>query len=380
MIMQKTTTHYLFRPILFLAVAMAGIISLIGSGGGGGDDVSGGGGTYTLLPAYAFRISGVDEPLDSWPIGVSVTLYEDGSTHFLRIDPQSLEGSFSCDPVTEICELASIDTTTHVSVYDESSPETLFGDFVINILTQLVFDTTTDAPISGSVQLAQEGGLGFVTIDVTLCSGTPGVEIVDDGVLLGCYTWQQFDVLMDTSAVAAEQASAMAYGVLEFLLEMANVTALNSFDLMEYDLENLGNVILSCDSFSSAGVSPPSQIPTWDQGELIFHFIDENADLTMGPGDSFGYIFNFCWENDPTDDIDDLFSGIIELIAFTENVNSSDLLVRIGYEGATSGKTGGVFFDDFVWYETESDTTLHTSAFVSQMTLNGGMSVVFFEP
>jgi hypothetical protein len=380
MIMQKTTTQYLFKPILFLAVAMAGIISLIGSGGGGGDDVSGGGGTYSLLPAYAFRISGVDEPLDAWPTGVSVTLDENDSTHYLRIDPQSLEGSFSCDPVTEVCELASIDTTTHVYVGDESTPETLFGDFSINILTQLVFDTTTDAPISGSVQLAQEGGLGFITIDVTLCSGTPGVEIVDDGVLLGCYTWQQFDELMDTSAVAAEQASAMAYGVLEFLLELANITALNSFDLMEYDLENLGNVTLSCDSFSSAGLSPPSPIAAWDQGEVIFHFIDENADLTMGPGDSFGYIFNFCWENDPTDNIDDLFSGIIELISFTESVNASDLLIRIGYEGTTSGKTGGVFFDNFVWYETEPDATPPTTSFVSQMTLNGGMSVVFFEP
>ena len=376
---QKLTTQWLFRPALLLAILMAGIVTLIGSGGGGGDDYSEGGGTYSLLPFYALRITGVDEPLDALPIGISVTLEEGGSTHFLRIDPQSLDGGFSCDPVTEICALASIDTTTHVDVYDESTPETLFGDFRINVLSQVVFDTD-DTPVAGSFQLVQEGGFGFITVDITLCSGVPGVEIADDGTILGCYTWSQFDALMDTSAVVAEQASAMAFGVIEFLLELADITALNSFDLMEYDFENIGNVTLSCDSFSGAGFTPPPPIAAWDQGEVIFHFMDENADLEMGPGDSFGYIFNFCWDDDPADNIDDLFSGIIELISLTETVNTADVLVRIGYEGMTSGKTGGVFFDNFVWYETESDSVTNTTSFTSQLTLNGGMSVVFYQP
>jgi len=376
MIRNHFTTR-LFRSALLLAVVASGILTLIGSGGGGG----GGGDTvtsYSLLPYYDFRIAGVDDPTDSWPMGITAEFTTDAITHELRVDPQSVVGGFSCDPVTEECQLANIDTTTHVAISDLSA--TLFGDFSIDVIEQLIF--LSDAvPVDGRIQIAQAGGFGFVTVDVTTCTGgVAGVEIIDNGTSRGCFTWAQFDGLLETSSETSERVSRLAYGVLELLLDMSNMTALNSFDLMENDMASLGNIPLECDSFSSAGVSPPDEFSAWDLGNALFHFVDENADLEQTPGDSYGYIFNFCWQNDPTDNIDELYHGVVDLISLTEVVNASDVLIRIGYEGSTNGKTGGVFFDYFVMDETESDSILGTSSIVSRTVLNGGMSVVFSAP
>lgn len=376
--MQSITNIRPFRLLSLLTLFLAGILTLIGSGGGGGGGSGDADISYTLLPYYDFRIAGVDNPLDGWDSGITAEFTEDGTTHQLRVDPQFLDGGFSCDPATEDCQLASIDTTTHVDVHDLS--ETLFGDFRINILTQLLF-SSDDAPIDGTMQVAQDTGFGFVTVGVTTCTGgLAGVEIIDNGTPLGCYTWAQFDDLMDTSTQVAEQASRLAYGIIELLLELSDMTALNSFDLMENDLATLGNIPLECDSFSSAGVSAPSPYEAWDQGNALFHWVDENADMEQTPGDSYGYIFNYCWNNDPTDNIDNLFNGVIDLIAFTEVADASDILTRIGYEGSTNGKTGGVFFDYFSMIETESDSLAGTSTIVSQTVMNGGMSVVFSAP
>ncbi len=374
---KNDSNSYPFKWTLFWMVVLAGIFSIIGSGGGGGDGESGGE-SFSLLPYYDLRITGVDNPLDSWARGITAEFTADSTSHELRVDPQSLEGGFSCNTTTEACELASIDMTTHVSVYDLSA--SLFGDFQITILEQLLF-VTDEAPASGSVQIAQSTGFGFITLDVTTCTGgLAGVEILDNGTTRGCFTWDQLDDLLESSSEPSEQVASLAYGIIEFLLELSDITALTSFDLMEQDLATLGNVSIQCDSFSSAGISPPPPFAAWDQGNALFHFVDENVDLEQSPGDSYGFIFNYCWDNDTTDDIDDLFNGVIDLISLTEVVDASDMLTRIGYEGTTNGKTGGVFFDYFMMYETETDALMSTSSISSQTQLNGGMSVVFSAP
>lgn len=374
---QKNPDSYPFKWTFLSLLVLAGIFSIVGSGGGGGDGSSGSE-SYGLLPFYNLQIRGVDDPLDGWDSGITAAFTEDSTTHELRVDPQALEGGFSCNTTTEECQLASLDTLTQITIYDLSG--TLFGDFQISILDQLLF-VSSDAPIDGTLQLAQATGFGFITVDVTTCpGGLAGVEIIDNGTSQGCFTWDQFDELLTSSGQVSEQVASLGYGILEFLLELSELTALNSFDLMEQDLATLGNVAISCDSFSSAGISPPPSLSAWDQGNALFHFVDENADLEQSPGDSYGYIFNYCWDNDPSDDIDELYHGVIDLISLTEVVDASDILTRIGFEGSTNGKTGGVFFDYFVIYETLTDSLMSTSSISSQTQLNGGMSVVFSAP
>ncbi|MEJ2406093.1 MAG: hypothetical protein P8171_17685 [Candidatus Thiodiazotropha sp.] len=379
MTQRKGTNNYPFRSALFLVVLMAGIFSIIGSGGGSGDgDDNGGSDSYGLLPLYHLRITGVDDPLDSWETGLTVEFTEDSTTHEMRIDPQALDGGFRCNTSTEECELSSLEVTTQVAVYDLSS--SLFGDFQINITDQLLF-VTEDAPADGTLKIAQNPGFGAVTVDVTTCSGElAGVEILDNGSSRGCFTWDQLDGLLDSSSQVSEQVAGLAYGILEYLLELSDIAVLTSFDLMDQDLASVGNVAVHCDSFSSAGVSPPTLFSAWDLGNALFHFVDEDADLEQSPGDSYGFMFNVCWQNDPNDDIDKLYNGLIDLISLTKVVDSSDTLTRIGYEGTTNGKTGGVFFDYFAIYETQSDTLTTSSSITSQTQLNGGMSVVFSTP
>ncbi len=373
----KGTNNYPVRPALFLLVLLAGVFTIIGSGGGGGDG-NGSIDSYGLLPFYDLRITGVDDPLDGWDTGLTVAFTEDSTTHEMRIDPQSLVGGFSCNTSTEECELASLEVTTHVAVHDLSA--SLFGDFQINITDQLLF-VIDEAPADGTLQIVQDTGFGTVTVDVTSCPGElAGVEILDNGASRGCFTWSQLDELLDSSSEVSEQVAGLAYGILEYLLELSDITALTSFDLMDQDLASVGNVAVPCDSFSSAGVSPPPPFSAWDLGNALFHFVDEDADLEQSPGDSYGFMFNVCWLNDPSDDMDELYNGVIDLISLTEVVDGSDTLIRIGYEGSTNGKTGGVFFDYFVIYETESDTLMSTSSITSQTVLNGGISVVFSAP
>ncbi|MGD8909747.1 MAG: hypothetical protein PVI92_10415 [Chromatiales bacterium] len=147
---------------MVLVVVMTGILSLIGSGGDGGnfervpDD-------YTLLPYYALRISGVDDPLDAFATGISLDLTLAGTPYRLRINPQALEGGFSCDVTTEVCVLADVDTATQVDVNDESTPP-LFGDYRITILEPLLFQNA-DIPSDGTVDLTQDGGFGTISIE-----------------------------------------------------------------------------------------------------------------------------------------------------------------------------------------------------------------------
>jgi hypothetical protein len=107
----------------------------------------------------------------------------------------------------------------------------------------------------------------------------------------------------------------------------------------------------------------------------VVSWVDSSGNGELGPGDDFTWEFSYCWDDDPTNDFDDLIHGMVEFGRYTEVVDSSNRVTRIGFE-----TPGGVVFTNFVVSEVEEDppgtfsidTTIDTE-------LNGGFTIVFTE-
>ncbi|MET0028770.1 MAG: hypothetical protein ABW101_14170 [Candidatus Thiodiazotropha sp.] len=375
-----TLKQRLTDGLIFLFILLLGLTILIGSGGGGGGSTtSDASDDSELLSYYNLRVTGVDDPLDDWSAGLNVRLTQDGMSYQLRVDPQSLEAGYLCDPTTRQCRLDRIDTATRIEVYDLDEPDSLFGDFRLQVLDEWIIDESGLA-VSGALQLAQASGFGFIELAVNQCDEGWGVNITDNGALLGCYTWNQLEGLLRQSSVDVERLADLAYGILDELFDLIDSQVLGSFELLDDHLETVGNISLACDRFSDVGLSPPPPYEAWDQGERIFHWVDDTGEWDLGAGDSFGYLINRCWRNDPQSLVDILTNGTVDLIAFTELVDGADWLQRIGFEGTTNARVGGVFFDYFVWIETLTDEMLNRTSVDTEQVINGGISVVFFAP
>jgi hypothetical protein len=132
---------------------------------------------------------------------------------------------------------------------------------------------------------------------------------------------------------------------------------------------------LMCAAFSSGEYTPPSGIP--DQGIFSFSWIDDNPDGVVGSGDSFRSDFTDCWLGDINDI--EIYNGAIDLNAYTLVTNSDNVITRFGFEGSTAGKTGGVFFNEFVMTEASvnGDSVAVTGTTTS---LSGAFTIVYSEP
>lgn len=359
---------------LVVIVTLVGMATIVGSGGGGGeDDVEET--PASLLPLYnfsLFRMSNSVNPMEG------VTAVSDAGT--FRIDPNPVQGTFSCDTVTDVCELATIGGGTFLNVYDES-PTQVTGNIGIQILQPVVFAAGSDFPTSGTVQIFSPDppaglGLGFLELQITTCPGGAGVQIVDNATPVGCYAWEAFEELFDTSADQVEQLASFGHGTVDFLFSLVEfaVSALENIGEYEETLQ-FGMVGVSCDAFSSEGSTPPVSVP--DQGMFFFSWTDANADTLLNAGDNFDQSFDNCWINDPTDNIDTLVNGTVDFVNY-EDVESNDVVTRLGFEPYPVGTDGGVWFTNLIVGETEI-SGMATSV-TQEVTLNGGFSIVFAEP
>lgn len=359
------------RYAALFSILILGIVTIIGSGGSDSSGVvpADPTGKPDLLPLYDLVITGVGD-------GITAEVNEGETTHTIRINPILAEGAglaatLHCVVETEECEIGSIKTDTTIEVYDVS--ETLFGDFTIQVMETLTL-SGSENPTTGLIQVTS--GADIIKLNITACDTAPGVEIRLNDTVQGCYPWTDFENLDEKpAATTAEQIAVFAFDMIDFIFYQANF-ANNSFDLIDDSISDAGgSVDLMCSAFSSRGYAVQTGIA--DQGIYSFSWVDDNQDNVVGSGDSFRLNFTDCWFGD-IDDID-IFNGSIDLNAYTAVTNSEDVVTRFGFEGATAGKTGGVFYNSFVMTEALVNTG---SIFFADSTisLSGGFTIVYSEP
>jgi hypothetical protein len=173
----------------------------------------------------------------------------------------------------------------------------------------------------------------------------------------GSFNWIDFESLLGSQAPAYQQIAHYAYGARGLVLEQAGrvIDALDIITSREAELA-VGPVTVDCDPYPPAGGA---------RGSIRYAWIDTNASGSLGPGDAFTITFDQCWENDPSDDIDNLLSGAATLSGYTE-ASGPPLLIG-----------GDMTFSNFVMTETEEGPPGVFTILPDPVTINGGFRILF---
>ena len=100
-----------------------------------------------------------------------------------------------------------------------------------------------------------------------------------------------------------------------------------------------------------------------------------SLDDSVGPGDSFIWYFDDCWNNYFDDgDLNLYETGGVIFNGYTKEM-SGEVIARIGYEPDES--LGGVFYDNLVLGEVEDIDDTYTYDSDYSVTLNGGFTLIY---
>ena len=369
------------RWLALIAVALFGLTLTIGSGGGNGDDDEGSEPSEVgILGIYEFTIGG---PLagDAGPSQIDIAF--DGAFE-LSLQP-TVTGSVVCDQVTEECGLQTVWDGSTALVEDQSDPA-IVGDFTVTVTELWVLDPDdADAdPSTGAIRVESlDPALADVIVEVADCDpGGPGVQVTTEPAsTTACYTWEEFDSLLDELDPEESVAlrAVLGWGAIDFTLEQS-VYAFEIFPLLEDATFADGSPTEQCDIYGSTWTEGPP-----NPGTTTLSWFDDNPDGSVGPGDSFRQEFNECWLDEPNDDIDELLNGIMDFVSYTEVIDPSrEVLTRIGFEGETQNmKIGGVGYGDELGNApvviTETLDSGGTISVDSEIRLSGKYVIVFYE-
>ncbi|NPV04414.1 MAG: hypothetical protein HPY67_06760 [Syntrophaceae bacterium] len=328
--------------LLFLASVM-----MFGCGGGGGGDAGGGGGgtpAPTVPVTINYSIGTSDNPLVATfaPEGVTFTLTSIRFTGTLNRDT----GDLTLD------ENRSMAFTLPSPFIEEAT-------LSIGILTP-----------SGSGGIVSPGNQQYPTrgaLQINVASGVTGFdrvmgEITATGVRISAYqlndlvagpvdlTWLQFEALEnDAGAAPYLRVARYSYSAIEFIFEQFSLAYLLVALVFEYDdqLQSSRSIVGNSAVFPGTGRA----------GTLRVDWQDTTGNGDLGPGDRFVGTFSEFWVDDPTDDVDRMYDGVLTLSGYIENPNS----------------LGGAFvFSNFRERETQGNMISPDSTIV-----NGGFDVIF---
>jgi hypothetical protein len=370
-------------PVIALAALFT--VACGSSGGGGGGDIDDD--VIIILPVYAYQLtSTTDDPVTvSAPaaFGFEVQLQ---LGHLF--EGPGLFGTYQPDD-----EAFTVEAGSSLVIDELGDMQLFFGDLEIQAIEDW-FVPGEGNPDTGALEVRR----GAERIEVAVIDGGNIVRIRWDEAGDGVYeesttlSWQAFDGLLDGSWEEAPEwqlIGAFAYNAtLNYVFELADI-GISSFDFADEELEQTGGqVVVQCDAFSDLGLSVPSSpagVP--DQGQFTFAWLDDLPNGSVGPGDSFTWTFVYCLEDDPDDDIDTMLNGEVGLNDFTEVYEqraAGETLTRIGWEGlGVAGRPGGMEFRDLEqWevYDADGDGAGTAAAAELTSTVNGRMTLVFFEP
>ncbi|MDJ0522361.1 MAG: hypothetical protein QNJ90_09865 [Planctomycetota bacterium] len=338
-------------PWFVLATCCAIAIGCGGGGGGGGPEIQ-----PQTLPLYEF---GIGETNGGEPFEVS---FSEGGGNF------SVAVMFPGTGMRGTVEPGDGDHTIAAgSMLDVDSDvgDPLFGVFDIDVTTTINVPND-DWADTGTYEVHYGGD----TTEVSFQGSS--VRVIHDGGAPEIYSWDNFEDMVGSPAETYLQRAALAWGILEFMLDTSDVIA-QTFELMEEDLYYFNPMSHGCDGI--APLTPPGWV-SMDTGNHVFGWNDVNFDDDMGPGDNFSWYFDMCWrEEDGGGEGEFWRSGTMQLLNFTEVV-SGGAYTRVGYEPFVDD--GGVFFNDVLVYETEGDgPNLEIDA---PRYLNGSFQIAWWAP
>ena len=344
-----------WRLLLLVLIAVVGALSITACGSGDGD------GEFlpargivepTILPIYGYQISAIsaDRPL-------SVSIPGEGGMRTVSIDlGNSLNGRIN----------VSVDLNNNASVTDYSlwSQSRLavnsdvgipfLGAFVIEVIEDLQFQA--DGPPSSGV------------IDIRTITETVSLEASLNGVELGfgtaapiILTWGQLESLIDSDfAIEWQRRAALAAEILEFVLTQAfGVT--DALNLVDNRLATVNPLVASCDAFTG---SPPPNVLA--QGESTLTWMG-SGDTPIG-GDDFQWAFTDCWLDDPSNAMDQLLNGAVDLNDYVEVIDSGFQLIGAGFNEV-------IFYDFNIARTNENPSGVFTIDSSDTIVVGGGFDL-----
>lgn len=292
---------------------------------------------------------------------MQVEVRENGQAYLVTFEDIFVNGTY--DKVTDVF------TVEELSTIVVDTGEALFGPLEIGV-TQPIRLQDAEYPTEGEVEITLVGGeIITVTVNPSVPpSGNPGLDIKFDEDGDGApeaqsgFTWEELeDIWGDPTIELYQLIGSFFVNMFELFFERVELAndLLAFIDGNKVDLEIAGGagIAVDCDEFPPQSGSRGSRLYVWD---------DANQDMKPGSGDNFTVTYNTsddgCWIDDPTDDIDTLYKGILNLKGHEEE----DTPLLIG---------GDLLFDNFKEWQTEEGMV--DPSF--EATTNGGFYLVFFE-
>ena len=228
---------------------------------------------------------------------------------------------------------------------------------------------TRDAlPAQGKFCLLSGGN--FIT--VTMVPSPKGVDLKlnDDDPIP--FTWKGLDDLLKESQFEWQQDASLAATVVSLLMDQIHLVLFTKECMNKYKLED--GIPVSIPS----GTFPPGSVPS-NPENLWLSWTDTNKDKMLGQGDSFTWIFENSWEDDPSDEVDELYLGKVDLRGYAENImpgdDDKDTLMSFGFTPDSTTGAAGVFYDPD--YPLDITKTLSASTKGSSIRLVGGFGIDF---
>ena len=191
------------------------------------------------------------------------------------------------------------------------------GTFVIEVIEDIQFQAD-EPPSSGVIEIRT------ITDTVSLEASLNGVELRFGTAAPIILTWSQLESLIDSDfAIEWQRRAALAAEILEFVLAQA-FGMTDALNLVDSRLATVNPLVGSCDAFT--GGPPPNVLA---QGESTFTWMG-SGDIQSG-GDDFQWAFTDCWFDDPSNAMDQLLNGVIDLNDYVEVIDSDFQLIGTGF-------------------------------------------------
>jgi len=350
-----------FKYICLAGVIGFGLMTII-STGGGGDDVGSGGGEPTFLDVYDYWLTTIG------PGHFNVSFTEDPDTFTISVKTL---GPWLTGTYNTATEAYTLDSGAGASI-DSDVGDDLLGQFNIEVTSPIQIPSYDSEPTAGAFEVE----FGAEKVTVTVVSGPPaGVNLnLEGGAGPVFFPWDDFENLLGSGAPDWQQRAALSGSILEFMIQQVDyvVVSIGYIGDNEDELQQNITVTENCDAFPQ-GAAPQGVL---QQGTRALSWDDASGNGEVGGGDNFTWTLTDCWDDDQGDNIDDLINGTVDLDSYTEVVDGSNRVTRIGFEG----QGGGVVFTDFVVSEVEEEPlgtfTIDQNA---DITVNGGFTIVFTE-
>ena len=354
-----TTTSQFWRALLVLPISVVAVLSIVATGGssGGGDDGFGDEEPEVpaiILPAYNFVIGSTDStadvPLVIQAGDIAVLEVSFGNTIMGRID-LAVSATGEVELLSTVTDAGS--TFSLAATITELEPA--LSAVAAVTVTQDISAFAFDEPGSGALEITTVPPTGTTTVTIL---DTMQVQISNPVGEPSIYSWEELgDLLTASETPEYERVAALTALAYEFLFERVFEVA----DVLD-ELEAValaGSIVEQCEM---PRVPLPSDLLAEGQVALIL----------TGPT-VFVAEFLDCWADAP---FDTLLRGNIQLSNYTEEINASNQLTRIGF-GPNGGTRGGVEFIGFRIDEAEEVNGMFVLDPSSSLAVSGGFSLMF---